>query len=105
MDLDGKFTYSKVVLVNKDSKEENVFEVFPNPFNNEFNIVVNATEAGNATVKTFDLQGKVIASKNFTTVNGLNTLNMADLANLNTGIYLVKVTVNGQTFVQKLVKN
>ena len=105
LDLDGKFTYSKVVSVNKDSKEENVFEVFPNPFNNEFNIVVNATEAGNATVKTFDLQGKVIASKNFTTVNGLNTLNMADLANLNTGIYLVKVTVNGQTFVQKLVKN
>ena len=105
LDLDGKFTYSKVVSVNKDSKEENVFEVFPNPFNNEFNIVVNATEAGNATVKTFDLQGKVIASKNFTTVNGLNTLNMADLANLNTGIYLVKVTVNGKTFVQKLVKN
>lgn len=105
LDIDGKFTYSKVVSVNNESKAENVFEVFPNPFNTEFNIVVNATEAGNAIVETIDLQGKVLVSKNFNTVSGLNTLNMADVANLNTGIYVVKVTVNGQTFVHKLVKN
>ncbi len=105
LDLDGQFTYSKVVSVNNDSKTENVFEVFPNPFNTEFNIVVNATEAGNAAVETIDLQGKVLVSKSFNTVNGLNTLNMNDLPNLNAGIYVVKVTVNGQTFVHKLVKN
>jgi hypothetical protein len=106
LDLDGQFTYSKVVSVNNnDNKAENVFEVFPNPFNTEFNIVVNATEAGNATVETIDLQGKVLVSKNFNTVNGLNTLNINDLPNLNAGIYVVKVTVNGQTFVHKLVKN
>lgn len=105
LDLDGQFTYSKVVSVNNDSKTENVFEVFPNPFNTEFNIVVNATEAGNATVETIDLQGKVLVSKSFNTVNGLNTLNMTDLPNLNAGIYVIKVTVNGQTFVHKLVKN
>jgi hypothetical protein len=105
LDMDGKFTYSKIVSVNKESKEENVFEVFPNPYNSEFNIVVNAVEAGNAIVKTFDLQGKEIGSKNFITVNGINTLNMADLANINKGIYIVKVIVNGRTFVHKLVKN
>jgi len=106
LDMDGKFTYSKVVSVNNnDNKAENVFEVFPNPFNTEFNIEVNATEAGNATVETIDLQGKVLVSKNFNTVNGLNTLNMTDLPSLNAGIYVVKVTVNGQTFVHKLVKN
>ncbi len=106
LDLDGQFTYSKVVSVNNnDNKAENVFEVFPNPFNTEFNIVVNATEEGNATVETIDLQGKVLVSKNFNTVNGLNTLNINDLPNLNAGIYVVKVTVNGQTFVHKLVKN
>lgn len=103
--MDGKFTYSKVVSVNNESKVENVFEVFPNPFNTEFNIVVNATVLGSATVETIDLQGKVLLSKSFNTVNGINTLNMTDLANLNAGIYVVKVTVNGQTMVHKLVKN
>jgi hypothetical protein len=105
VDLDGKFTYSKVVLVNNNTLADKVFEVFPNPFNTNYNLLFNGNENGNALVETIDLQGKVLVSKNFITVIGLNTLNMADLSNLNAGIYLVKLTINGQTFFKKLVKN
>lgn len=105
LDLDGKFIYSKIVSVANNDKVEDVLEVFPNPFIDQFNIVINAKEAGNVTVETVTLQGKVLVSKTYSTVMGLNTLNMADAASLNTGIYLVKINVNGQTFVHKLVKN
>ncbi|MBJ7427353.1 MAG: T9SS type A sorting domain-containing protein [Bacteroidia bacterium] len=105
IDFDGKTTYSQVVRVTKNAESMNSMIVFPNPFNNEYNVSFNTTEAGYATVETIDIQGKVLVSKSFKTVDGLNTLNMADLSNLSAGIYFVKLSVNGDTQTMKLVKN
>ncbi len=104
IDFDGKFNYSKVVSVSNSNNDDNQFEVFPNPFNQSFTVLFNNENANPAVVEIIDIQGKIIATRKIETINGLNSYSMDDLANLNAGIYFVKLTVNEQTFIQKLVK-
>ena len=74
----------------------NIITVFPNPLTgNILNITSNSN--GVKAVAIFDVLGKQVI--NTTTVN-----NTVDVANLNAGIYMVKITEEGKTATRKLVK-
>jgi len=74
----------------------NGLTIYPNPVSgNILNITSNSN--GVKAVAIFDVLGKQVI--NTTTVN-----NTVDVANLNTGIYMVKITEEGKTATRKLVK-
>lgn len=79
----------------KENVAANGFEMFPNPTNGNFTLKVDAFD--NASFRVVDMTGKQVLAGNInsneTTVNS---------SNLNNGVYLVEVSVNGKTAVQKL---
>jgi hypothetical protein len=99
VDFDGTFTWSNIVSVSLNTRNNGV-AVYPNPFNN--NLTISVTETADATVEIFTLQGVSVYNSNHTAVNGTITLN--NVNSLNNGVYFIKVTQNGNTTVEKLVK-
>ncbi len=106
----GRYGFKKR-LIQGVSVEENgtklaTFSVFPNPaeLGTDINLVYNLTDAKEASIAIYDLSGRAIYAKNLNNLVGLSnvTLNTSTM-NLQTGIYLVKMNVNGQVGTQKLI--
>jgi hypothetical protein len=96
IDLDGKFTFSKIISVKNESKTE--FAVFPNPVIDNLEIQNNTSEV--VDIQLFDSQGNLISSKNKEIGDKINLT----MGNLPKGIYLIKMKNEKQSFSQKIVK-
>ena len=81
-------------------------QVYPNPFSDFFIISFNCYETTNISVKLFDIQGKLInfVADNRTYSEGKHEINI-ESKQLEKGMYLIKLTLNNQNFVHKLIKN
>ena len=105
LDANGKYSYSNIVAVYIDAENANGLSVFPNPFTTEYTVSFSANAEAVATIEMMDIQGKLVSTQLADVAKGYNAIAMNSLANLQTGIYFVKVTINGETQVMKLVKN
>lgn len=73
------------------------FKFYPNPVStSKLNFTINKSTR----IQIYDILGKLIITK---TVKP--SKNWLDISNLNKGIYLVKMTVNKQTTIKKLIRN
>lgn len=89
IDKDGKATFSSVVRLSLGSKS--TFEVFPNPFTNNFTVSFGATKTSTATLKIQNSAGNLVFSKTINVVKGNNSVVMNSLPPLGPGIYYVTV--------------
>lgn len=105
LDVNGKYSYSNIVAVNKNVTAHDVVSVYPNPFNSTYQLVFTTIADEDALIETVDIQGKVLHSKNVALTNGINKVMMNESADLKAGVYFVRVTLNNKVIVQKLVKN
>jgi hypothetical protein len=105
VDMNGEYTYSNVVRVISTAQKANAVSAYPNPFNTTYNVSFDAVAAGTVSLQMVDLQGKVVATQTSATVKGFNAIAIHNVDGLQTGVYFVKVTVDGETQVLKLVKN
>jgi hypothetical protein len=97
VDLDGKFAYSKVISRHVELSRQ--FIVSPNPVSD--NLTIQFTPAkGSAQVKISDSKGELIKSIR----SNRSPINL-DLSNLPKGVYLVDITQNQVSTVQKIIKN
>ncbi|MES2559087.1 MAG: T9SS type A sorting domain-containing protein [Bacteroidota bacterium] len=105
IDFDGNSTYSQTVMVSINAEETNGLSVYPNPFLTDYSVSFTATNNGETTVQLFDLQGKMVSSQVKDVIEGFNTIPVTNVDQLHSGVYFMKVTLNGETRVMKLVKN
>lgn len=105
IDFDGTISYSQIIRINLNGESKNSIAVFPNPFTNEFNISFVSNVEGYIAYDILDIQGKVIVSKSDLVMQGSNTIVIDNCNNINNGIYFVRMNINGETQVMKLVKN
>jgi hypothetical protein len=84
------------LAVAEASKVNNQFEIFPNPATNNF--TVKLTDSKIATISVKDITGKEVISA---VSNGLESI--VDCNQLNNGLYIVEVTVDGSSSKQKLI--
>ena len=75
--------------------------VYPNPASSEVNVSFEATNNDYA-VALMDLQGRVIAAKNMTNLNGTQVVSFST-ENVAKGSYIVSVTVEGLTTTKNVV--
>nr|WP_321243233.1 T9SS type A sorting domain-containing protein [uncultured Psychroserpens sp.] len=75
------------------------FDMFPNPAKDKVTIRLNANNFGNVTVNIIDLQGKLILEKQISEGNNLEL----DIADLQSGLYFVKLNANNKSIVKKLI--
>ncbi|MFH1296322.1 MAG: T9SS type A sorting domain-containing protein [Bacteroidota bacterium] len=76
--------------------------IYPNPANGKAFVKVKAREAAEARCIVVDLLGQTVLEQTFTLNMGEN-VQVLDLINLRKGIYIVRLTINGETVNQKLI--
>jgi len=90
-----RLTDDPILNVNEINEVSN-FTVSPNPANDVINVKLN--NADDAVITISDLAGKVVST---TSANGIST--SVSTASLNSGVYLVNVTIGNSTSTQKVV--
>jgi hypothetical protein len=94
--LGGPFKTLNIVLGLKQFGQLSNISITPNPFQNNFAV---GNDKPISTYEIMDMTGKIILKKNVNTNNfNVNT------ENLNSGIYFIKMFVEGKAIVSKMVK-
>ena len=109
-DKDGTFTYSPVVMINKNCDQVDLMQVFPNPVttgNQAINLRFTTAFRGKAQFMIFNSISQQMVSKSIQVVAGENLVS-ADVLNLPKGTYFIKLTGadgtpigNGQKFIKQ----
>jgi hypothetical protein len=80
------------------------FYIYPNPANNEINIMISNNNAPDLTVNLFDDIGREIFSKHFNLTSQVETLNFK-LSDLSKGIYFLHILSGNRKYVRPVIKN
>ena len=75
--------------------------VYPNPSNGITNINFNIAQEANVTVSVFNSVGKLVSTNTLGSVSGEQTAQI-DASDLEAGIYLVELNINGQKVAKRL---
>lgn len=86
-------------LVGSLSSED--IELFPNPSNNEVNLIISSELNSDVEVIILDVTGAEIYSANYSALGGIKL----DVSNYEAGIYYTRVLIDDQQIVKKFVVN
>lgn len=94
LDIDGKFSYSKIISINSDNDLSQPI-VFPNPASNQLNLQI-PSNFEIKTIKIFDLTGRIILENSKTEI---------DVSKLNLGKYFIQIVAkSGNIFNKSFIK-
>ncbi|NJO24899.1 MAG: T9SS type A sorting domain-containing protein [Bacteroidia bacterium] len=103
VDLDGSFTYSRVVSLQVNGKK--AFNVLNNPFTDHVVVGINLLSNEKVTVNLYDAKARLVKKKVFNGTAGSNTFMLDNTETLSKGIYVLEAIVNKQKFSKQLLKN
>ncbi|MBO9563553.1 MAG: right-handed parallel beta-helix repeat-containing protein [Niastella sp.] len=103
VDLDGRFMYSKILILRSDL-DKFVVKTGPNPFSNNINIYYQLEKDEAVVVRMYDQSGRTV--KQYTTRGGtgVNTYTINDLNNLPKGNYTLELSGETVKYRQQIVK-
>lgn len=87
----------------KKNESKNQISIFPNPFNNNTTLKLNLVENSLVSISIYSILGekvKDVTKQNFSAGNHSLTINASDL---NSGVYLLSIKINDNSFTQKLI--
>ena len=91
------------VGVNTIAAAPDAIQLMPNPASTFSNVALNLKSDSEVSMEVFTSDGKLVASKAYGKLNGGYNLPI-DTQEYAKGIYFVKVTVNGEPTILKLIK-
>ena len=91
----GAFTLAASSTLGIDDVELSDLKIYPNPVDGNYVTILSPIN-GTKYIEVFDVSGKMVMD---TSINN-NTL---DVSSINSGFYMIKVTVEGQSKISKLV--
>jgi uncharacterized protein (TIGR02145 family) len=86
-----------------ESKGSNTFKLYPNPVINLLQITYETTKPGKVHLEIIDLHGKVLEHQILNSQNGTNHLTIP-IAQLTSGLYLLRLQSNNKTEIIKFIK-
>lgn len=96
---DGSLTNGPSIMHAVSTKEDG-FRVFPNPATNSLNIILPAAFSGNGMISIQDNLGRTHLQQE---VGKSQTISKLNVSSIPQGIYIVKLTGNGETKTQKIL--
>lgn len=81
---------------------DDLFKVYPNPATTSATIEINVKEESDVQLRLLDMSGKEIAAENYGSIATASVVNL-NTSSLQTGVYLVELTVNGERMTKRLV--
>jgi len=104
VDFNGKFTYSKTIMLTASIDADVISSVYPNPMNNQLNIELGNVAAEKVTLNVFDVTGKLVQMVEIPVNNG-KLIQTNELSGLHSGIYMLQITHQNKLVYQtKLIK-
>jgi hypothetical protein len=85
-----------------ENSDETYIEIFPNPSNGNFNIKIDK-HLQDASIKIFDILGKLIYSKQDIEINPDESI-IIDLSGVNNGMFFLNITNNDYSGVLRIIK-
>lgn len=79
------------------------FSIYPNPANNNLNVMLTNSSSENVTVKIFNNIGQLVKTINLGNTKDINQ--QIDISDLSSGIYMVKTTIGNASASKKLIKD
>ena len=105
VDFDGASHLSQVVVLNAPTPTGLwIAQALPNPFRDTFRVNVQTEEKGNMVLRLVDVQGKVVTTLEAPVNAGENQIDMADMAHLPGGLYLLTVEQSGRKQTLRVIK-
>jgi len=101
-DDDGSFTYSPVLAINVQMKEQNDISIIPNPANKVITVSYISNVICNSTIKVFDNTGKLIDTIEQPTQSGKNSAEI-NVSDYNNGVYLISIDNSSTHYSAKLI--
>jgi hypothetical protein len=85
-----------------DEQLDDILKVFPNPANEYAVISINLSQDAQVVMNLIDLSGKQIATLNYGAMIGLSEV-VLSTQDLQSGVYIVELFVNGERVTKRLV--
>ncbi len=103
VDLDGRFEHSDVIKVSTNVYGNTSSTIYPNPFADKVTLNITSAKDENVEVTVWDLNGRLLFSKNLITNSTNTALSLDEMVNFEGGVYFVKVTQAAYTKTHKVV--
>lgn len=87
-----------------DETESVYFTIYPNPATNDFTVLFEASSNETASLKLYDITGKILRIENINQLEGNNKINL-DVTNITNGIYIVELRNSEGVQTQRLIIN
>lgn len=107
VDIDGKYTHSKIVSINciSNYSDNTSINLYPNPTNGKLTIVSNKLYFEDVTVTVYDLNNTLVLSKHIDSISK-SKLQDLDISELSSGFYFIVInSENKIIYRNKIVKN
>jgi len=104
VDLNGNFSYSKIIILHLNEIFNDQFSVYPNPFVDNLKISLNTSLDVNAQYRILSFDGKEILSEKVFLQKGINIVMAKDLYQLASGIYFFEINTGFNKYIKKIVK-
>lgn len=104
VDNDGRFTYSRIIIVSLENAAQRILNVSPNPFVDQFSIYLNLPGKRLLNIQLTDMSGAVILQKKVTAERGFSSVPVSALDGLSKGSYLLTVVYEEEIYRYKLLK-
>ena len=82
------------------NNENKLTSAYPNPFNNEINLIIKSDKTGKENISLYDFRGRLKYCKQVNLQKGINKYSLSDFSKLKSGIYYIKI----QKQIKKLIK-
>ncbi|HXP52905.1 MAG TPA: T9SS type A sorting domain-containing protein, partial [Bacteroidia bacterium] len=100
-DFDGHYTYSNIAPVSIDEILTRML-VIPNPANNSVAVSFNCNTPGTGEMNVYDCTGRMVYSKELTTLKGINSI-LFNVSEYSNGVYFITVNTAQNQYTAKLV--
>ena len=104
VDLNGKFSYSKIIILRLNEIYNEKFGVYPNPFIDNLKISITTSQDINAQYRILSFDGKEILSEKVFLQKGINIVIAKDLYQLASGIYFFEINTGINKYLKKIIK-
>jgi len=96
-----EFSHSVNVKINKHSKTIDNIEVYPNPFVNRLNVIINGKLHQNYTLKIYSITGELV--KTISAEDVYNGTILIDRNNLTAGLYFLSIQADNKIIATKKI--
>lgn len=93
--------FTSATLSTEDIANTHGIKIYPNPTKGQLNIAM-ANYSGKLAIQVYDLNGRTVFNQDATDFNAVSAIN---LDNLQTGVYVVRVSGENLNYAQKIVLN